>query len=150
MESDSPKEHKAARCIFISVGQTLPQAPFPQSYPRGEKQEEKVVSGKDTRRDNAGLCNEQFGSVGCRGTKADGGTRPAPLLSIHVRGMQTCVCLLSTRAQPHQLDSWAWSWLQHLLTGNLGQHSTPGVHEGIRGEGTGVSICDVRRGSGRR
>lgn len=52
------KEHKAARYIFISFRQTLPRTPFPQSYLGGEKQEEKVVNGKDTKRDYARLCDK--------------------------------------------------------------------------------------------
>lgn len=79
------KEHKAARYIFISFRQTLPRTPFPQSYLGGEKQEEKVVNGKDTRRDYARLCDKQFDSIHtkeCRRTTADEATRPAPSPSI--------------------------------------------------------------------
>lgn len=83
------KEYKAARYIFISFRQTLPRTPFPQSYLGGEKQEEKVVNGKDTKRDYVRLRDKQFDSMHTKERRrtADGATRPAPSLSIQ----HTCV-----------------------------------------------------------
>lgn len=51
------EEHKAARCNFISFGQTL-TATFSIESPERQKQEEKVVGGNGTTRDNIRLCNK--------------------------------------------------------------------------------------------
>lgn len=108
------KEHKAARYIFISFRQTLPRTPFPQSYLGGEKQEEKVVNGKDTKRDYARLCDKQFHSMHTkerRRTTADGATRPASspsTLSQHTTYMcavYRCLCAYGV----HVLSLTGWT-----------------------------------------